>query len=165
MKTKATPYIVLLGILFGTSLVVSRLGIEQVAPITFLGLRFILASLGFSLIFTFRLGNRRWPSGKDLWGHSFLLGLFGTAIPMMGIISSLQYLSSGLVSILITVSPAFTVLLAHFFLEDENLNYRKSSGVLLALSGRTAQGRSTVPTAPSIRELRERRNELFCPGR
>ena len=135
MNTKATPYIILLGILFGTSLVVSRLGIEQIAPTTFLGLRFTLASFVFSIIFTLGLGKRRWPSGKDLWGHSFLLGLFGTAIPMLGIISALKYLSSGLVSILITVAPAFTVLMAHFFLDDEFLNHRKAGGVLLALGG------------------------------
>jgi len=63
------------------------------------------------------------------------MGVFGTAIPMIGIVSSLGYLSSGLVSILITVDPAFTVVLAHFFLDDERLTRRKVSGVLLALGG------------------------------
>ena len=36
---------------------------------------------------------------------------------------------------LITLSPAITVVLAHFFLEDEQLTTRKGIGVLLALSG------------------------------
>jgi drug/metabolite transporter (DMT)-like permease len=54
---------------------------------------------------------------------------------MTGIVSSLQYLSSGLASMLITVNPAITVLLAHFFLADERLTLRKSLGVLLALGG------------------------------
>jgi drug/metabolite transporter (DMT)-like permease len=59
----------------------------------------------------------------------------GTAIPMTGIVASLQYLSSGLASILITVNPAITVLLAHFLLTDERLSGTKILGVLLALGG------------------------------
>ena len=42
----------------------------------------------------------------SLFGMTWLLGIFGTAIPMTGIVLSLQYLSSGLASILITISPA-----------------------------------------------------------
>jgi drug/metabolite transporter (DMT)-like permease len=54
---------------------------------------------------------------------------------MTGIVTSLQHLSSGLASILITVNPAITVLLAHFFLADEPLTWRKGLGVLFALGG------------------------------
>jgi drug/metabolite transporter (DMT)-like permease len=135
LYTKAAPYIILLGSLFGTSLVVSRLVIDQIAPTTFIGLRFGIAGFAFSIIFTMRIGNRRWPRGSDLWRHSFILGLFGSVLPMMGIVSALQYLSSGMVSILITVNPAFTVIMANSFLYDEPLTRRKGGGVLLALTG------------------------------
>ena len=121
--------------MFGTTLVVSRFGVDQFAPTAYIALRLAIASFCFVLMYTFRIGNRKWPQGKSLWGRGFLMGVFGTALPMTGIVSSLQYLSSGLVSILITVSPAITVLLAHFFLDDEPLSRRKSGGVLLALSG------------------------------
>jgi drug/metabolite transporter (DMT)-like permease len=153
LKTKSIPYILLLGVLFGTTLTVSRFTVDQIAPTTYIGLRFILASLVFVVIFTFRLGRRQWPRGDNLWGHGFFLGVFGTAIPMTGIISSLQYLSSGLVSILITVNPAFTVLMAHFFLADEPLTRRKSLGILLALSGAVLlviRGESGLPDVESV---------------
>lgn len=54
---------------------------------------------------------------------------------MSFMVSSLQYQSSGITSVLITVAPAITVLMAHYALEDESLNRRKAFGILLALSG------------------------------
>lgn len=121
--------------MFGTTLTVSRFSLDQLASTTYVGLRFTIACLAFAAIYSLRIGKRRWPKGNRLWGHSFVLGVIGTAIPMTGIVSSLNYLSSGLVSILITVGPAFTVLMAHFLLDDEPLTRRKGGGVLLALSG------------------------------
>jgi drug/metabolite transporter (DMT)-like permease len=135
LNSKAIPYVILLGTLFGATLVVSRFSVGQFAPTTYIGLRFTLASLGFLVVYTLNLGGRTWPRNRAMWGRSILIGIFGTAIPMTGIVSSLQYLSSGLSSILITVNPAITVLLAHFFLDDEHLTLRKGSGVLLALGG------------------------------
>lgn len=148
MNKKAIPYILALGILFGVTLVVSRFSVSQFKPTTYIGLRLMLASMGFVLVYSFRIGGRRWPLGKELWGRSLLLGVLGTAVPMTGIVSSLQYLSSGMASILITVNPALTVLLAHFFLDDEILTRRKVGGVLLALSGAllmAALGESGLP--------------------
>ncbi len=81
------------------------------------------------------------------------MGVLGTALPMTGIISSLQYLSSGLTSILITVNPAITVLMAHFFLDDEPLTRRKAGGVLLALGGGVllvVLGESGLPAAGQV---------------
>lgn len=135
MNKKAIPYILLLGVLFGTSIVVSRFSVGQFKPITYIGLRLTLASLGFTLVFTLQIGKRGWPKGRELWSRGFIMGVLGTALPMTGIVSSLQYLSSGLTSILITVNPAITVLMAHFFLDDEPLTRRKVGGVLLALGG------------------------------
>jgi len=134
--------------MFGVSLVVSRFSVEQFTPTLYIGLRLGLAGLGFVVVYTLRIGNRRWPKGGDLWGRGFVIGILGTAIPMTGIVSSLQYLSSGLASILITVNPAITVLMAHYFLNDEPLTRRKSSGVLLALGGAVllvARGESGLP--------------------
>jgi drug/metabolite transporter (DMT)-like permease len=135
LNTKSIPYILLLGILFGTTLVGSRFSVGQFEPSTYIGLRLVLSTVGFAVIYLLRVGKRTWPKGKQLWKHSTVLGVFGTAIPMTGIVLSLQYLSSGLASILITINPAITVIMAHFFLDDEKLTQNKIMGGLLALSG------------------------------
>ncbi|MFC1974938.1 DMT family transporter [Chloroflexota bacterium] len=131
---QALPYVVLLGFLFGTTLIASRFGVGQFHPITYIGLRTVLASLSYGAFYV--LDRRRaWPTDPSLWRHAIVLGILGTAVPMVSVISSLQYLSSGVAAILITAAPALTILMAHFFLADEMLTLRKGAGVMLALGG------------------------------
>ena len=119
MITKSLPYIVLLGSIYGTTLMASRFSVGQFDPISYIALRLSIASLGYLLMYAFSFQGRSWPKDRQLWKHASLLGVFGTAIPMAFIVISLQYQSSGLTAVLITTSPAITVLLAHYFLPDE----------------------------------------------
>lgn len=134
MHTKAFPYIGLLGLLWGSNLVVMRLGVGQFDPILFTGIRLLVASLAFVLVYTFS-GRRLIPTDPKLWRSGAFLGVISTAVPMTAIIFSLTLQSSGVTALLITTAPAFISLAAHFFLPDERLNSRKSIGILLALSG------------------------------
>jgi drug/metabolite transporter (DMT)-like permease len=134
MTVEALPYVILLGFFFGTSLIASRFSVGQFKPITFIGLRLTLAGLGYAVIFALARG-RRWPTNRRLWRHATLLGLFGTAFPMTAVITALQHQSGGITALLITASPAVTVVLAHFFLPDESLTRLKATGVSLALGG------------------------------
>lgn len=134
MTFQALPYILLQGFLFGSTLVASRFGVGQFSPLTYIGLRMVLASLcHIAVIYVARHG--RWPRGPGLWRSAALLGIFGTAIPMAAFVSSLQYQSAGLTSVLLTSGSAVTVLMAHFFLPDERLSPLKAAGVSLALAG------------------------------
>jgi drug/metabolite transporter (DMT)-like permease len=147
MSPQALPYIVLLGFLFGSTLVASRFSVGQFQSLTYIGLRLSLAGLCHVLIYLFSKG-RQWPKGRQLWKHSAVLGIFATAIPMTAIVSSLQFQSSGVTSVLITTGPALTVLLANFLLPDESLTWRKGLGVLLALAGAVllaVRGESGLP--------------------
>jgi drug/metabolite transporter (DMT)-like permease len=155
MSPQALPYIILLGFLFGSTLVVSRFSVGQFQPLTYVGLRLSLAGLGHVAIYLLSK-RRQWPRGRQLWGHSAVLGIFATAIPMTAIVSSLQYQSSGVTSVLITTGPALTVLMAHFLLPDETLTRRKSLGVLLALTGAVllaVRGESGLPDVERARPI------------
>ncbi len=147
MSPQALPYISLLGILFGSTLVASRFSVAQFHPLTYIGLRLSLAGACHGLIYLLAKG-RQIPKGVQLWRHAAVLGIFATAIPMTALVSSLQFQSSGVTSVLITTGPALTVLMAHFLLPDEALTRRKSLGVLLALSGAiflAVRGESGLP--------------------
>lgn len=139
MSVAALPYVVLTGLFFGTSLIATRFATGQFAPSTFTGLRLIVASIGFAAVYIvvpLRKGGRRpWPTDPSLWRHALLLGLLGVTAPMFLTVLTLQYLSSGVTSMLASTGPAVTVILAHFFLRDERLTWRKGGGVALALSG------------------------------
>ncbi len=134
MTIKALPYVVLLGLFFGSSLVVSRFSVSQFEPSAYIALRMLLASLMALLVYRLASG-RRLPRDRQLWRRAGLLGVFGTAVPMTCVVSSLQYQSSGVASLLLATGPALTVCLAHFFLPDERLNRRTATGVCLALGG------------------------------
>ncbi len=135
MNTKALPFVTMVGFMFGSTLVASRFSVGQFAPTTYLGLRLCIASLAHLFLYATFAQRFSWPKDRTLWQHASLLGVLGTAVPMTFIVSSLQYLSSGMASILITTGPAITVVMAHFFLADEQLNRGKLVGVTLALGG------------------------------
>jgi drug/metabolite transporter (DMT)-like permease len=134
MHTKAFPYILLLGFLWGTNLVVARVGVGQFDPLIFVGLRLLLSSVAFVLVYTFS-ARRPLPTDPQLWLSATLLGLVFTAIPMAAMLTSLTYQSSGVTALLITTAPALITVAAHFYLPDEQMNGRKLFGVLLALAG------------------------------
>jgi drug/metabolite transporter (DMT)-like permease len=147
MTLAALPYITLLGFFFGSTLVVSRFSVGQFEPTTYIGLRLVLAGLSHTAVYAI---SRRlhWPTDRRLWKHAIVLGVIGTAVPMTCIVTSLQYQSSGITSLLITTSPAITVVMAHFYLSDEKLDRQKILGVLLALGGAVmlaALGESGLP--------------------
>jgi drug/metabolite transporter (DMT)-like permease len=116
-------------------MVASRYSTEMFNPVIFNGLRLTLASIGFALVYLFRIGQRGWPKGRKLWQHSALIGIIGTAIPMTAVVSSFRFQSSGFTSLLLTVTPAITVIMAHFFLIGERLTSYKWIGIALALGG------------------------------
>jgi drug/metabolite transporter (DMT)-like permease len=137
-----------LGFLFGSTLVVSRFGIGQFESVTYIALRLTIAGLLHAITYLFSLQGRKWPNDRNLWYRSSIMGIFGAAIPMNFIVGSLNYQSSGVTAILITLNPAITVIFAHFFLDDERLNRRKLFGIALALSGAifmVAMGETGLP--------------------
>jgi drug/metabolite transporter (DMT)-like permease len=123
----------MLGTLFGTTLIASRFSVGQYHPTNYVALRLVLASLAHLGFYLFT--KRKFPRDPQLWRRAGLIGVFGSAIPMTSIVSSMQYQSSGLTSVLLTIGPAITVVMAHFFLPDESLTLRKAVGVAMALGG------------------------------
>lgn len=135
MSIQALPFILLLGFFWGTSLVASRFGVGQFHPTIFAGLRMLLASLAYFLVYLVGGRKRSFPRDSRLWRYAALFGIIGTAVPMTSIVSSMQYQSAAVTSILLTAGPVIIVILAHFFLSDESLTRRKSAGVVVALGG------------------------------
>jgi drug/metabolite transporter (DMT)-like permease len=135
MGVRAAGFILLLGFMFGSMMVVSRFMLGQFDPVTFTAARLSLAAAVFLGIYLLGIRGRRWPKDRVLWMRSIVFGVVADAIPIVLIVSAMQFLSSGLTSTLTTFFPVLTVLLAHFFLPDEPLNIRKGLGVLLASTG------------------------------
>jgi drug/metabolite transporter (DMT)-like permease len=128
------PSVFLTGVLLGSTLVVTRFSLGQFETQTYVALRLAGGALAFLIGYLiFRL--RPWPRDPGLWLRAGIYGLIGTALTMTGFTQSLRYQSSGVTSLLTTLSPVETALLAHFFLKGESLTRQRLFGGVLAFAG------------------------------
>ncbi|MCA9985039.1 MAG: DMT family transporter [Anaerolineales bacterium] len=134
LSTTGLPHVMILSFLFGTSTIASRFILAEMNSISFIGLRMAISVLCFVALFAFSK-NHSLPRDPKVWKHGMVLGIIGTTLPMTGFITSLNYLSAGLTSIISTVGPALTVTMAHFLLKDDKLDRKQALGVILALGG------------------------------
>ena len=131
---RAALLVLLLGFFYGSTIVVSRFSVGQYDPRTYISLRLLLALACHVGVYAFSR-EKQWSRDRSLWWRAGILGVIGTALPMTAIVSSLQYLSSGVASLLLTLNPVIVVVLAQFFLRDEKLTWLKTAGVAVAFSG------------------------------
>ena len=76
MSPASLPYILLLGLLFGSTLLVSRFSLGQFAPTTYTWLRLAISAVAFAAVYLAGAvrGRRRLPTGRALWRDATLLG-------------------------------------------------------------------------------------------
>jgi drug/metabolite transporter (DMT)-like permease len=134
MKNSRLPLLLLIpGTLWGLSFLATEVVLESIPPIT-IGLgRSLLAGIPL-LIALYIIGGRLPRSWSEWWPYIFL-GLFNNSIPLVIISWGQLTIPSGLTTILVSLNPLFTLALAHFFIDDEQLNRRKSVGIVLGLLG------------------------------
>ncbi|MEX0622181.1 MAG: DMT family transporter [Candidatus Woykebacteria bacterium] len=125
--------VLLTGLAFGTSVVITRFAISEIPPLPQVGFRLLIASLAF--LFTFFILKGKPPSQGRQRLDIALIGVFGAAVPLLTLTTALQFVSSGMLTIFIAMSPLATALVAHFLLSDERLKAAKIIGLLLATSG------------------------------
>ncbi|MEL6406557.1 MAG: DMT family transporter [Chloroflexota bacterium] len=134
MSQNALYYTVSLGILWGINLVLGRFGLTQFDVWTFTGYRLIISVIVFAVLITI-LPNRRWPREWRVWRDATIVGVFGTALPLLTSTGSLYFQSAGVTSLLATTGPAFIVTSAHFLLPDAKLTRTAATGVAIAMGG------------------------------
>ena len=133
MHTKAFPYVLLLSLFWGTNAVASRFGVGQFDPFLFILLRLAIAAFFFVPVLVWQQGS--FPTDPSLLKKAAFSGLIGVAIPFPTFIYSLQYQSTGVSTLYVTLFPVMIAIAAHFFLPDEKMTRYKFGGVILALCG------------------------------
>ena len=120
-----------IGLVWGTTWAVIRVGLRDLPPLTFAALRTALAAVALLAAAQLMQPGRR-PAGAELrfW---MLVGLPQMAIPYALIFWAEQWISSGLTAVLFGTFPVFTAVAAHFLLAHEPLTVRKLAGTLLGM--------------------------------
>lgn len=137
MKTSNNTLIMFLllipGTLWGISFLVQEIILETIPPFTLTTSRAFLAAVPLAIALYVRGG--RFPSTWQGWRPYMVLGVLNNSIPFLLISWGQLHIDSNLATILTSLMPLFTVFLAHFYSEGEQLSRHKAVGVGLGLIG------------------------------
>jgi len=123
----------LLSLIWGSTWLFIKLGLQDLPPFTFAGLRFVIAAL-ILLVF---IAVRRVPLPRERrdWALIALTGLLSFTINYGLLFWGEQRTSSGLAAILQTIIPVFGLVIAHYYLPDERITLPKVCGIALGVGG------------------------------
>ncbi len=121
-------------IIWGTTYLAIRIGVEHIPPMLFAGLRWIIAGVIF--VSFLRLRGKKLPSKKDLI-HISVVGISLIGIGNGLVVTGEQYIGSGLAALLITTVPFWVVGMEAFIPTGPKINIMILSGLLLGLTGVT----------------------------
>lgn len=122
-----------LSILWGGSYLFMKLAVLTLPFLTIVLGRVSIAALALLIVLT--ISGTGIPKGRRIWMAFFGMGIFNNVIPMSLIVFSQNSISVGLASILNSITPLFTILVAHMTTNDERLTFRKLVGVCFGIMG------------------------------
>ena len=130
---KARLVWLVLCIIWGSTWLFIKLGLEALPPLTFAAIRFVIAcAIIFSII---RIRRIQLPRARRDWIFLALTGILSFGLNYGLVFWGEQYISSGLAALLQATLPAFGLVFAHFHLPTERLSSARSGGVVLGVCG------------------------------
>ncbi len=131
----SAPVIVwlLLSVIWGSTWLFIKLGLQDLPPFTFAGVRFVLAASILLPVIVLR--RTPLPRERRDWGLILITGLLAFTINYGLLFWGEQRTSSGLAAILQTIIPVFGFIIAHQYLPDERITWSKLGGVGLGIAG------------------------------
>lgn len=125
--------VILLSIIWGSTWLAIKIGLQSTPPFFSAALRFIIAVLFLLLYMRFK--KLKFPTTFIFWKRSFLLALFMFIIPYGFVYWGEMYVSSGLSSVLFSSQSLFVVLCSHYMLTNEKATLIKWLGLLFGIFG------------------------------
>jgi drug/metabolite transporter (DMT)-like permease len=123
----------LLSLIWSSTWMFIKLGLEDLPPVTFAGIRFVVASLALGAFVA--IARRPLPRARREWGLIALTGLLAFSLNYGLLFWGEKYVSSGLAALLQTSIPVFGLVIGHVHLPNERMTPRKVAGVLLGVAG------------------------------
>lgn len=119
--------------IWGSTWLFIKLGLADLPPLTFAGVRFVIACIIlFSII---RLRRIQLPQARTDWILLAITGILSFGFNYGLVFWGEQYISSGLAALLQATLPAFGLVFAHFYLPGERLSWARIGGVVLGVFG------------------------------
>lgn len=124
---------VLICLLWGSTWMVIRIGLETLTPMIYAGTRFLLASFFIYAIMRFR--GTKLQTDKLSVNLYLMLGFFSFVIPFWLVYWAEQFIPSGLTAIIFAVYPFFVIIFSRILIADEKIGPYKIIGVILGFLG------------------------------
>src|SRR6266545_6142621 len=119
----------LLCLIWGSTWLFIKLGLSDLPPFAFAGIRFVIASaILFAIIAARRLSL---PRNRSDWMLLAITGVLSFSLNYGLLFWGEQYISSGLAALLQATIPAFGLVTAHFYLPAERITGAKVAGIIL----------------------------------
>ncbi|WP_337185183.1 DMT family transporter [Phenylobacterium sp.] len=136
MRGNAFDWLVLavLVVIWGSSFAALKVATTHIDPAWNTAGRIAIASATLAVALVLQR-QRLPPLRHPAWRAYAVIGFFGMAFPFVLFAYASQQLPSAVVAICNGASPIFTALLAHLFVADDRLSWRKAFGVGLGFAG------------------------------
>jgi drug/metabolite transporter (DMT)-like permease len=132
LKTKLYLALFCVAFFWGTTFLAIRIGVETIPPFILAGIRNLISG---SIIFLFLLFQKKLePISLRQFGRAFLLAILMIVLANGLTTFSEKYITSGLASLISTLSPFF-VLLLNLVLGNEKLSVKTTLGITLGMLG------------------------------
>jgi drug/metabolite transporter (DMT)-like permease len=125
-------WLILCGI-WGSTWLFIKLGLADLPPITFAGIRFVIAWT--ILLFFIFIRRIELPRARRDWILLAATGILSFGLNYGLVFWGEQYISSGLAALLQSTLPAFGLMFAHIHLPSERLSWNRIGGVVLGVFG------------------------------
>jgi drug/metabolite transporter (DMT)-like permease len=140
-----------LALIWGSSFLFIRVGVEQLSTFQLVFIRTGIAAVGLNIVVHLR--GRRLPTDWTGAGDIVILGVVNTVLPFALITWGERSIESGLAAVLQGTAALFTMVVAHFAFEDERVSWRTLGGLacgfagVVVLTGRSSGGDAAAPDA------------------
>ena len=133
MNIKEWGAFALLGLIWGSSFLWIKIAVAEVGPFTLVALRLFFGLLGLSVIVLLR--RQLIPRERKILLAFLFLAVFSTALPFVLISWSETQIDSAMAAILNGTVPLFTIVIAHFWLQDEKITAQRLAGLIVGFIG------------------------------
>jgi len=125
--------LILLSAIWGGAFTLNKLALDLYTPEVIVAGRLITGSI-FLILLVYLIYKRFSISFSEL-NYYLFMSLVGIVIPFIAIINGQRNIDSAMAGILMATMPISTIILSHFFLEDEKMNQKKFIGFLISFFG------------------------------
>lgn len=120
-------------LIWGTTWMAIKVGLEDLTPFFSLGLRYIMA--GTCLAIYLLIIDRKVTVDRKQWKLTFLITLFNFIIPYSLVYWGEQFIYSDLAAVIFAMLPINVMILSLVFLKEEKITFTNLLGILIGFSG------------------------------